>query len=358
MRLLLTLDFPPERGGIQRYLSGIVAHTFTKDDAVLVGCGRIPWSKTTGFPCPVTHVSTVLSRWNKKWSLFPLLLRCLKIRQRQGETLVIDCGNAYAGIVAWLISLFMPVRYCVYAYGSELLGLHRSVVTGFLLKNVLSGAMRVIAISSYTTTLVHGICPAAKVDIVFPKIDVVPEKYPKSSTSPAERDLTAAILCVGRLVPHKGHDVLLEAVARLPADLHWRCVIAGCGPQFGKLTRRCRDLGISDRVTIKTGLSDAEMELEYHTATLFALPTVSTFGGTEGFGIVLLEAMAHGLPIIASNTGGIAEVLDNGSCGVLVAPGDPAALCDSIRLVAGERVLRERLVSAAQERLRKLYVWQ
>jgi glycosyltransferase involved in cell wall biosynthesis len=351
MRLLITLDFPPECGGIQRHLSGIVMHTFTRDDAVFVGCGNVPPSEAQGYPCAVTYVSTLFSRVNKKWSLVPLLLKCLRARRSLGEALAVECGNVYAGLAPWLISLIMPaVRYSVYAYGSELIGLKKATFAGMVLKNVLSRADRIIAISSYTASLVRSICPAVKIEIIFPKIDHVPAEL----TLP--NNAATAILSVGRLVRHKGHAILLDAVSRLPNDMRWSLVIAGNGPLLDSLAKQCRRLGISGRVEFKTALPDKELEREYRTASLFVLPSIAMHGA-EGFGIVLLEAMAHGLPIVASNTGGITEVLDNGSCGVLVPPGDPAVLCDSIMNIARDKALRERLASAALERLRKRYVW-
>jgi glycosyltransferase involved in cell wall biosynthesis len=353
MRLLITLDFPPEHGGIQRHLQGIVSHTFTKDDAVLVGCRRVPQAGRAAerFLCPVMYCSTVFSRANKKWSLVPLFVRCLRMRHTLGPSLSVECGNVYAGIAPWLVSLFMPVRYCVYVHGTELVCLHKATPAGAILKNVLNRANRIIANSSYTASLVHAICPARPVDIVTPKIDLPSPEKQLLGKDPG------GILCVGRLVCHKGHDVLLEAVSQLPRDRQWDLVIAGNGPLLSSLTRKCIDLGIADRVMFKTGLVDKELEQEYQRASIFVLPTVPV-NGTEGFGIVLLEAMAHRLPIIASNIGGVAEVLDKGSCGVLVEPGDVQRLCDAIRRVADDASLREAITSSALERLRKNYVWQ
>jgi glycosyltransferase involved in cell wall biosynthesis len=358
MKLLITLDFPPEHGGIQRHLAGIVAHTFTKEDAVFVGCRRALTGEPQVFPCAVTYLSTPLSRLNKKWSLVPLFVRSMTTRRRRGESLAIECGNVYAGLVAWLMSLILPVRYLVYAHGTELTGIKKTALSGMLLKSVLQRADRIVANSAYTASLVRGLCPAdPPVDIIFPKMDLVPAKASLSNTRAAEHAGETAILCVGRLVPHKGHSVLLEAVSRLPHTMQWSLVIAGDGPLLGPLVTRCRTLALTGRVRFKTGLSDTELEREYREASLFVLPSV-LLRGTEGFGIVLLEAMAHQLPIIATNTGGVAEVLDNGSCGVLVPPSDVSALCDSIRLVASDRPLRERLVSAALERLRTRYAWR
>jgi glycosyltransferase involved in cell wall biosynthesis len=358
MKLLITLDFPPEHGGIQSHLRGTVSHTFSKNDAVYVGCRQAPKTRaaTRDFPCPVTYLSTMLSRWNKKWSLVPLLVHFLNLRRKQGKSLSVECGNVYAGIVPWLASVVAPVNYGVYAHGTELLGLRRPTPAGFVLKAVLKRASRIIANSAYTASLVRELRPAGRIDVAFPKIDYRPNSDLSSRIAPENTGAAVDILCVGRLVPHKGHDVLLEAVSRLPKETRWSLVIAGNGRLLGRLSMRRRLLGIGDRVRFKTGLSDPELEQEYRAASIFVLPTVPVHG-TEGFGIVLLEAMAHRIPIIASTIGGVAEVLDNGSCGMLVAPGDPAQLCEAIVRVAGDGALRERLVSAAQERLLKRYVW-
>jgi glycosyltransferase involved in cell wall biosynthesis len=361
MKLLITLDFPPERGGIQSHLRGIVSHTFTKDDAVYVGSSQIPKAQaalqTRDFPCRVTYLSTALSRLNKKWSLVPLLVSLLALRRRQGVSLTVECGNVYAGLVPWVASVVMPLHYCVYAHGTELLGLRKATPAAFLLRSVFKRARRIIANSLYAASLVRELCPSGRVDVVSPRIDYQP--YTAALSSNVRGNAVAvSILCVGRLVRHKGHEVLLDAVSRLPRDTKWGLVVAGQGPLLDELSKQCRNLGISGLVRFKTGLSDEELEKEYRDASVFVLPTVPAYGGTEGFGIVLLEAMAHRIPIIASNTGGIAEVLDNGSCGVLVAPGDPAHLSDAIRRVAGDGALRDRLASAALERLLKRYVWQ
>jgi phosphatidylinositol alpha-1,6-mannosyltransferase len=358
MRLLITLDFPPERGGIQRHLFGIVAHTFTKDDSVIVGCrqsGRATLLCCT-FACRVTYVSTALSRLNKKWSLVPLFFHCLRMRRRQGASLSVECGNVYAGVAAWIVSLIMPLHYRVYAHGTELIGLRKATLTGVLLRQVLKRSDGIIANSSYTASQARALCPGVHVEIIFPRIEL-PSKSAPLSRNATDKAGVLNILCVGRLVPHKGHDVLLAAVSRLPADRTWSLVIAGDGFMLARLMKQCTTYGIGGRVRFETGLTDKELSREYCSASLFVLPSVPV-RGTEGFGIVLLEAMAARLPIVASDVGGVAEVLDNGSCGVLVEPGDPACLHDAIVRVAGDAVLQGALVSAAWERMQKHYVWQ
>jgi len=359
MRLLITLDFPPERGGIQRHLGGIVAHTFGKDDVVLVGCSRVPRVQRKAppdFPCTVTYVTFVFSPWNKKWSLIPLLFRCVWLRLRQGPSLSLECGNVYAAVVPWLVSFVLPVRYCLYAHGTEINGMKTRTPASAVLRSVSRRACRIIANSLYTSSLVNDMFSNAKIDVVSPKIELVPPLSQISRTS--EGDIgTLHILCVARLVAHKGLDVLLEALAMLPKATAWELVIAGQGPLLDRLREQSNTLGTGRRVRFKTGLSDTELEQEYHWASLFVLPSIPKHG-VEGFGIVLLEAMAHRIPIIASATGGIPEVLAKGECGVLVPPGDPRALSDAILRIASDATLRNRLVSKGYERLLNHYVWR
>jgi glycosyltransferase involved in cell wall biosynthesis len=142
----------------------------------------------------------------------------------------------------------------------------------------------------------------------------------------------------------------------LPDNIFWKCVIVGDGPQLYILNALSAKKGINDRVIIKTNVSDDELWKEYEKASIFILPSIID-KGTEGFGIVLLEAMAHSVPVIASNTGGIAEVLDNGSCGVLVEPGNAAAISEAIKKLYGDINLRSALSQKAYNRVRTFYAW-
>ncbi len=359
MNILVTLDFPPEIGGIQGYLRGIVEHTFGPNDMVLVGCGRLKGRPHSGPGPAISYVSTFLSWFNKKWSLFALAVRLLLLMVRTREPLCVTCGNVYAALVPWVLGPAVRVPYTVYIYGTELSGLGERTLKRRLLVAVLSSAQRLIAISAYSVSLARTLGVAKPMEILPPRISLPEIGVHTSAQSFAGSNFppqAVRLLCVGRLVPHKGHTVLLSAAASLPATMAWRLVIVGKGPLRQPLAMQSARLGIADRVTFRSDIAAGELEKEYRAATLFVLPSV-TDGGVEGFGIVLLEAMAYRIPIIASACGGIPEVLDNGSCGILVPPQNPQALTQAIvRLVRDPR-LREDLVLHAGERLVERYVW-
>jgi glycosyltransferase involved in cell wall biosynthesis len=359
MKLLVTLDFLPERGGIQRYLHGIVAHTYSEGDCVVVGCARLPVGSVDGCAARIVYVSTPISRINKKFSLVPLFFRCYGVRRSKGVALTVDCGNVYAGLAPWFLGYFLPTRYRVYVHGSEVVGLGKKTMVNRLLLKVLAKAELITANSGFTASCVSSLGLKVPLDVCPPRISLV--QAPLNGNAVKNERFTGngmvRILCVGRLVRHKGHDILLDAVSLLHNKLDWRLVIAGDGPLFQSLKKRCGRKGLDDRVEIKTGLSDAGVIREYNNASLFVLPSLPD-GGVEGFGIVLLEAMAHRLPIVASNTGGVPEVLDNGACGVLVPPGDAGSLAAAILRIAGDPVFAQECVLRAGERLWSRYVWQ
>jgi glycosyltransferase involved in cell wall biosynthesis len=176
-----------------------------------------------------------------------------------------------------------------------------------------------------------------------------------------QRDLTTAteagnrLLCVGAVAPHKGQDVLVEALSGL-RDVPWRCTVLGPldrEPRFvDRLQRQIADTGLADRVEL-TGPCDAERQ--YAHADLLVLPS-----RLEAYGMVVTEALAAGLPVVASDAGGVREALGTtpgGDPGLLVPPGDAGALRSALATWLGDRALRQRLRRAAEERRRGLEGW-
>ena len=148
-----------------------------------------------------------------------------------------------------------------------------------------------------------------------------------------------------RLIPGKGIEHLLRAVAQL-RDTNVRVEIAGDGPQREALVEFADQLGVQDIVSFR-GTMQAMPEF-WRACDLAVVPS-DTF---ESFSMATLEAMACGVPVIATEIGGIPEVLGDGECGTLVPPGDPTALATAIRAYATDPDLRRRHADAAQKRAR------
>jgi glycosyltransferase involved in cell wall biosynthesis len=143
--------------------------------------------------------------------------------------------------------------------------------------------------------------------------------------SPRERDAELHVGYVGRLEPHKGVSVLIDAVGRLPSV---RLTIVGDGPERGALERAIRQLHLGDRVQILGFAPNDELPQVYRGFDVLAVPSLETTTWIEQFGRVALEAMATGVPVVASDSGSLPEVV--GDAGSLVPPGDPEALAAAI----------------------------
>lgn len=163
--------------------------------------------------------------------------------------------------------------------------------------------------------------PLERMRVVRPGVDATRRRPAK----PASSD--PLLLCVASLTVRKGQDVLLRALARL-RRLAWRLLLVGPARDAtfaGHLRRLARGLRIGDRVSFCGAVSSVELARLYRAADLFVLPAHH-----EGYGIAVAEAVGHGLPVIASDVGGIPEVTAGARCR-LVHPNDPAGLAAALR---------------------------
>ena len=165
---------------------------------------------------------------------------------------------------------------------------------------------------------------------------------------------TLNLLAVGAVVPRKGYDVLIEAVARL-TDLDWRLTIAGdCTRDraaAGALATRLVLLRLGPRVRMAGAVSDEELSRLYGKADIFVLASHH-----EGYGMAFAEAINYGLPVVGTKAGAIAETVPD-DAGILVAPGDVGALATALRTMMADAALRARCAATARRAALDLPCW-
>ncbi|MEE2037507.1 glycosyltransferase family 4 protein [Nocardiopsis sp. CT-R113] len=227
-------------------------------------------------------------------------------------------------------------------------------------RTVLRAASAVVATSRWAARRVadhHGI---GGVHVVEPGVEPAP-------LSPAGDG--SRLLCVASVTPRKGHDVLLSALAGL-ADLPWRCVCVGPGAAPGlsapgsgpeahaeRLRGLVRAHGLAARVEFAGPLTGDALEAAYTGSDLLVLPSRA-----ETYGMVVTEALARGIPVAATEVGGVPEALgldaDGRRPGMLVPPGDPVALAVALRRWLTDSALRDRLRRSARARREGLAGWE
>jgi glycosyltransferase involved in cell wall biosynthesis len=173
----------------------------------------------------------------------------------------------------------------------------------------------------------------------------------------AVQETATTVLSVGRLVEKKGHDTLVRAVAVLRdrgVDVGLR--IVGEGAEWSRLQRLVHELGVESRVTFTGPLTEAEVRAEYEQAHVFALACRELENGDrDGIPNVLLEAMAHGLPIVSTRCAGILEAVEDGRSALLADPDDAEGVADRLAQTLSDDVLRSRLGSGAARRARERF---
>jgi glycosyltransferase involved in cell wall biosynthesis len=215
-------------------------------------------------------------------------------------------------------------------------------------RRLLPLARRVIVTSPHTASdLAAYQVPAARIGVVLPGTDPAPLARGSGGRG-------FALLCVASLTPRKGHLVLLEALAGL-VDLEWHLTCAGSpdrDPQTAHaIGAAIARLGLDDRVSLVGEQDEAGLAPLYDRADLFVLASYH-----EGYGMVLAEALARGLPIVGTKAGAISGTVPP-SAGILVEPGDPAALAGALHQIMTDQPLRDLLSAGSASERERLPGW-
>lgn len=187
------------------------------------------------------------------------------------------------------------------------------------------GAAAVVTVSGYNVRHLARVLPGTPVRYVPNGLPVPPPLVPRSD---------GPVLCVARLVPKKGIDTLIRAMALLPDE---RLEIVGDGACRLELEALARSLGLGERVRFHGALASDAVYAAYARCAVVALPCrIDPDGDRDGMPTVLVEAMARSLPVVSTDVVGIDELVDDGRTGLLVPPDEPAALAGALRRVLAD----------------------
>jgi len=248
-----------------------------------------------------------------------LLVATLQEVRRQRAVVVNPHWIVPAGLIALVVRAVTGVPYVVTVHGADAYTL-RGPVGRWTKRRVLRSAAAVLPVStdiSHTLDLRGAQVLRMGVDTAATRAAVA-ERAPEAGL----------LLYIGRLADKKGVDVLVEALARLDAA---RLEIIGDGPDRPSLEQRAERLGVADRVQFRGKQPKGEVLAALARAQLVVIPSrVGADGDTEGTPVVLCEAMAAGVPVVASDLGGLGECIEDGVDGLLVVPDDADALAKAL----------------------------
>jgi phosphatidylinositol alpha-1,6-mannosyltransferase len=270
------------------------------------------------------------------------------------RTGILHCGNIRpAGYPVW----FMRRPYVVYVYGLDLLKERRKIAANPLkrwtLRRILGDARGIVAISQWSADLARAVMREAGIKNPPPVAAIDLGTDPAFFRPAVVHPRT--LLTVARLVPHKGQDVAIRALALLPPDV--RYTVVGTGDDRPRLEAIAREAGVAQRVTFAGALSDDQIAEAYASADVYVGLSREDGAQAEGFGISFVEAAASGVPSVAGNSGGVSSAVRDGETGILVPPTDVAAVAAAIRRLLDDRALRDSMGRAARCAVESHYNW-
>ena len=230
------------------------------------------------------------------------------------------------GLMAFPASCLLGIPMAFSFHGAELLLMRKFGFVKPILRWLTRSIGAVTANSSFTCKLIQD-------HIYQGPIAMIPYGLTIEAKSPKPRAEGAIprLLFVGRLDERKGLRYLLEAMPKILADQPVELRIVGKGHLEAEVKAQCQEMGLDQAVRFLGFVTKEELAEEYAACDVFVLPAiVDSKGDTEGLGIVMIEALAHGKPVIASNVGGIPDVITNGKTGILIPEKDPDALTTAV----------------------------
>lgn len=251
-----------------------------------------------------------------------------------------DVIHAHWLIPQGIVQSCFSTPYLVTGHGGDVTSLNSGILKA-LKRRCLQKAGAVTTVSSHLQGVLQQLCPEKNADILPMGCDTTVFSPSKRVENYFGQNGKKVVLFVGRLAEKKGVTYLIEAMKQVDALL----VIAGDGPLRESLQRQAAPL--ADKVRFVGSKTHEELQLLYPSADVFAAPSVQAKDGDiEGFGLVFLEAMASGLPVVASRSGGIPDLVHDGENGLLVEPGNPAALAAALTRILRNESLRRQFVTA------------
>jgi phosphatidyl-myo-inositol dimannoside synthase len=347
--LLVTNDFPPKVGGIQSYLYELWRRLPPEETHVLTTpyAGAADWDAAQRFSIERVRQRVLLPS--------PRLVRRVDAMAREREADVIFLDPVLPlGLVGRRLR---AAPHVLIAHGAEVNVPGRLPGSRTLARRVLRAASGLVAAGEYPARVAARVAGAALPTLVVPP-GVDPDRFrplsPENRGAVRRRFGLAAdrplVLGLSRLVPRKGFDVLIDAVAGL--DPVVQLALGGAGRDAHRLARRAAERGITDRCTFLGRVPEADLADLYGCADVFAMLCRERWGGleAEGYGIVFVEAAACGVPSIAGRSGGSHEAVVDGETGFVVDPHDSDGVRAALDRLLGDDALRERLGAAARKR--------
>ena len=344
MDLIITNTYPPYKGGVAKYLYELSSKVSEHRDITVI-------TRVSGKNEKLENLTIVRAvRYNEtpiinKIHHFFLCANCFIINRNSIENIFAGATVPF-GVLAILFKILKPrLKVFVFTYGSEIIKVD-TLLYRRLLKYVLRKCDYIITISNFTKNALRKYFPKPIIMIHPGYKGVFYKKNHKGNK-------TIKLLTIASLTKRKGQQYVIKALSKIDKNIDFEYHIIGNGYQKKELEELAYKGNIGNSVFIHTGLSDEEMWEHYRQADIFIMTTYQDGHDVEGFGIVYLEAGAYSLPVIATDVGGVGDVVKHNYNGIIVQAKNIESINNAIILLANNPKLRNKLGQNGIENAKK-----
>ena len=349
---LITHEFYPVKGGIATFTEEIARASASLGYNIEVWAQSAPAERErTDWPFRVRRLP--LKGTHDIWCQVQLARELIRHRRdlRHATVYLPEPGPMLTMMLLQFFHAFRPRRLVLTFHGSEILKFARSPIRRWLAGQLIRHATRVSTLTNYTQELLLSHFPGAA-DKIFLTPGALRSDFavvPRKLETPRKKII---VLTVGRLHPRKGQLITLQALQSLAPDVRARIEYWVVGGQSkGNYEAHLRSTAADSpdlNVRFFGNMPDEELSDLYDRADIFAMTSVNLTDSVEGFGLVYLEAAAHGLPVVAHDVGGVSEAVVEGVTGFLVSPHRPALLAAAFEKLIHDAPLRKKLGDAGR----------
>ncbi|MCX6956073.1 MAG: glycosyltransferase family 4 protein [Verrucomicrobia bacterium] len=349
---LITHEFYPVRGGIATFTEEIARASASLGYNIEVWAQSAPPAvERTDWPFRLRRLP--LKGTHDLWCQVQLARELIRHRRdlRHATVYLPEPGPMMTMMLLQFFHAFRPRRLVLTFHGSEILKFARSPLRRWLAGQLIRRATRVSTLTNYTQELLLSHFPGAA-DKIFLTPGALRSDFAVVPPKPEKPRKKIVVLTVGRLHPRKGQLLTLQALQMLTPDVRARLEYWVVGTQSkGTYESNLRAAAAEKpdlTVRFFGNIPDEELSDLYDRADIFAMTSINVGHSVEGFGLVYLEAAAHGLPVVAHDVGGVSEAVMEGVTGLLVPPHRPAQLAAAFEKLIHDAPLRKKLGAAGR----------
>ncbi len=370
--LLLTDRFLPHAGGSRVYYYNLYKNLVSQyPDQVTVLTKKVPgWQefdrRESGVLLKIVRRFHPLPHLKYRQLLkivFPLADAIRFVRKNQVD--LIHTGDLYPqGVMGLVLKHCFGIPYIAYCHGEEVTQMDQRRYQHLVRDRIYHHADAVVAAGGFAQKQLLRIgIPESRICKITPGVDW--ERFsPRSPREDLVRRFSLqdkkVLLTVARLYPRKGHDIALQAIARINAEFpDLRYLIVGEGPEEARLRRMAAELGLADTLTFVGHVPMEELPDFYHLCNFFVMPNrEEPDGDVEGFGMVFLEANAAGKAVVGGRSGGAADAILDTETGLLVKPKDVEGWAATIKLLLSNPNFCHQMGARGLDRVRSEFSWK